>query len=500
MPVQSRLSIHAQATSIEEREKEMPSLRKTVIGGLASILIGGIPTAAAIASPGDLDPRFSTDGKVLAGFKKHAVSGPVEIALQADGKFVVLATVVKRRPDDRRAGGARSAKQNLALTRYTRKGKPDPSFSDDGKLVLSLPDREQSAGVALQADGKLVVAATTRNDFLVVRLTKRGKLDRSFSDDGQTTADFGLEDDAEAIAVQADGRIVVAGSARQPPGDSRGSITSDFALARFTAGGSLDESFSADGLVTTNLPPSSAALPESEDDLARDLALDPSGAIVAAGSSVEVEEYSCDTVFALVRYLSDGSLDQGFGDSGVVKSDFGFGQPLSVALGIEGSIYSGGTADYSFAAARYHDDGSLDSSFGGTGEVEVDAGGDNDAATEIAVSADGRPLLAGSTEGADGSSDFALLRFTPQGELDPSFSEDGRVTIDFGGGDRAEGMVLQGDGKIVLAGPASGRIGITRHEVAAGPPDRDADGIEDADDRCPDRFGERANGCSKRRR
>jgi len=499
MPVQSRLSTHTQATSIEEREKEMPSLRKTLLGGLASILLAGISTATAIAAPGDLDPRFSTDGKVLAGFKKQDVSGPVEIAMQADGKFVVLATVVKRERRDPSKGHARSPNQNLALARYTRKGKLDRSFSEDGKLVLSLPDREQSAGVALQPDGKLVAAATTRNDFLVVRLTKRGKLDRSFSDDGQMTADFGLEDDAEALAVQGDGGIVVAGSARQASSGSSGSITSDFAVARFTASGSLDSSFSADGLVTSNLPPATA-MAKPGDDLAHDLALTPSGAIVVTGESRESSAYSTNSLFTLVRYLPDGNLDQSFGESGVVKSNFGSGQPLSLTLGLEGSIYSGGTADGSFALARYLADGSLDPSFGGTGEVEVDAGGDNDSATEVAVGADGRPLLAGSTDGSDGSGDFALLRFTSQGELDPSFSEDGRVTVDFGGGERAEGMVLQGDGKIVLAGLASNRIGITRHEVATGPADRDADGVEDADDRCSDRFGERANGCPRRGR
>lgn len=471
--------------------------RLTVIAAAGVLSATGL-AATAFATPGDLDPRFSADGKLFAGFKRHEVRGPVEIVQQPDGRLVALATVEKRERDKRRARGS-TPRQNLALVRLNRRGRLDRRFSRDGKAIVALPDREVSAGLALQSDGKIIVAATTRNDFLLLRIKRRGKLDRGFSGDGLASADFGLEDDAEAVAVQADDRIVVVGSAIAPSGSPAGALSRDFALARFEADGRLDAAFSGDGLVTTHLPPSTESA-SSDADIARDVAISQSGEIVVTGSSSEVDEYASESLFAVARYRRDGSLDPSFDGDGIVKNDFGGGAPLSVALQDNGSILSGGTSSGSFAVARYLTDGQLDTSFAGSGEVEVDAGGDDDAATEVAVDGSLRPLLAGSTEIDGAASDFALLRFTSAGELDDSFSEDGRVIVDLGGGERVEGMVVQPDGKIVLAGPSSGRLAFTRHEVAEGIADFDADGVEDAEDRCPTRFGKRPNGCPRRRR
>jgi uncharacterized delta-60 repeat protein len=112
-------------------------------------------------------------------------------------------------------------------------------------------------------------------------------------------------------------------------------------------------------------------------------------------------------------------------------------------------------ADFDFALARYNPDGSLDPGFGTGGKVTTDFFGHRDEASGVALESDGRILVAGSTEtGPDQqSSDFALTRYTPDGSLDTTFGSGGRVVTDFAGGlDQARAILIQPDGRIVVAG------------------------------------------------
>ena len=287
-------------------------------------------------------------------------------------------------------------------------------------------------GVALQPDGKIVAAGNTRSsaigdfDFALVRYNRDGSLDQSFSGDGRVTTDFGGGVDlAYGVALQPDGKIVAAGGSRL-----------EFALVRYHRDGSLDQSFGGDGRVTTDF---------GDVDEAHGVALQPNGKIVAAGGT------SLD--FALARYNRDGSLDQSFGGDGSVTTDFGdvmggFDEAFGVALRPDGRIVAAGRASFDFGVARYNPDGSLDQSFGGDGTVTTDFGiPGGDVAFGVALQPDGRIIAAG-----DSSGDFGVARYNRDGSPDQSFGGDGRVTTGFSGGDWAYAVALQPDGKIVAAG------------------------------------------------
>jgi uncharacterized delta-60 repeat protein len=314
-------------------------------------------------------------------------------------------------------------------------GDLDPSFSGDG-IVLTGFGGEVDGGsaVALQADGKMVAAGTTmgydergdyESDFALARFDADGSLDTSFSGDGKQIADFGTDtvSTATAVAIQPDGTILVAGSARV------GEAEWEFALARYTADGSLDGSFAGDGMVTTGLG-----------GFASSLAIQTDGKIVVGGDS------------GLARYRPDGSLDTSFGGDGTVATGLG-GSAYSVAIQSDGKIVAAGASEL----ARYRSDGSLDTTFANDGTVPTNSVW----ARSVAVQADGGIVVAGaiSVGGEFPHYDFALLRYTPVGALDSSFGSGGMQTSSFSAGwwedEIAADLALQHDGKILAVGTST---------------------------------------------
>jgi uncharacterized delta-60 repeat protein len=188
---------------------------------------------------GTLDTSFSGDGKEMTDFgKTDSASG---VVLQPDGKIVVAGSSV-----DPSGNGA----DDFALARYNADGTLDASFSDDGKQVTDFGGSDKGAhGLALQPDGKIVaVGGTSGDDFALARYAVDGSLDRTFSDDGKQTTDLAGWDQGRAVAIQDDDKIVVAGTT------NRGAFVGDddFALTRYNADGSLDTTFSGDGKQNTN--------------------------------------------------------------------------------------------------------------------------------------------------------------------------------------------------------------------------------------------------------
>ena len=232
-----------------------------------------------------------------------------------------------------------------------------------------------------------------------------GDLDTSFGGDGTVVTDFGSGsyDQATALALQPDGKIVAAGS-------STASGSQDFALARYLPTGTLDISFGGDGKVLTDFGSGSEAFAVA-------MTLQPDGKIVVAGRCTA----GGTSAFALARYLPNGSLDPSFSGDGRVCTDFGSGSwadASSMALQPNGKIVvagrctASGTTD--FALARYWPSGSLDASFSGDGRVCTDFGsGSEDWPRGLAIQPrDGRLVVAGSTSDDEGEgSAFALARY-----------------------------------------------------------------------------------------
>ncbi len=193
---------------------------------------------------GSLDTSFNGDGMVTISFSAGNDVGS-GIAVQSDDKIVVVGT-----SDD--GSGA----SQFAVARFNVNGSLDTTFSGDGKVTVSFSAGDDvGSGIAVQSDDKIVVVGTSddgsdASQFAVARFNVNGSLDTTFSGDGKVTTSFSAGDDVgSGIAVQSDDKIVVVGTS----GD--GSGASEFAVARFIVDGSLDATFSGDGMVTTSFLP-----------------------------------------------------------------------------------------------------------------------------------------------------------------------------------------------------------------------------------------------------
>ncbi len=336
----------------------------------------------------------------------------------------------------------------------------DPTFGIGGLVTTDFAGASDVArSVAIQVDGKIVVAGESGSDFAVTRYNIDGSLDGTFSGDGKVITDIaGTNDIPYGIAIQADGKIVVAGSSGDEP------AVTDFALARYNIDGSLDdgseddldpfdENFGTDGKVTTDFAAGSV-------DIARSIAIQTDGKIVVVGASGDD--------FALARYNIDGSLDATFDGDGKVTTDFaGLADTArSVAIQADGRIVLGGYSGEDFALARYNSDGSLDAAFDGDGKVTTDFAGSADYGYSLAIQADGKIVVGGTSDQGATSYDFALARYNSDGSLDTSLDSDGKVTTDFGGThDRGYGVAVQADGTIVLAGYAGADFALARYNI-----------------------------------
>jgi uncharacterized delta-60 repeat protein len=244
---------------------------------------------------------------------------------------------------------------------------------------------------------------------------------------------------AYSCVVQENGKIIATGYTCVSINNN------DFALARYNIDGSLDKTFGIDGKVTTDF-----------------LGVDGASSVVLASGKIVVAG-GAKSDFALSRYNNDGSLDISFDGDGKVTTDFGsqsdYGSALVVQL--DGKILVAGQANGNFALARYNIDGSLDTGFGVNGKVNTDFGSNFDYGHCVALQKDGKIVMAG---GANG--DFALSRYNNDGSFDISFDGDGKVTTDFGSqSGYGSALVVQLDGKILVAGQANGNFALARYNI-----------------------------------
>jgi uncharacterized delta-60 repeat protein len=389
-----------------------------VIGVLASA------SASAQASPGDLDPSFGTGGLVTTDFGGRGDFG-LAVAVQPDGKIVTVG--------NSSAVGVFSV--SFALSRHNPDGTLDTTFGSGGTVLTSFGGNlSAAADVAIQPDGKLVAVGIANGDFGVARYTADGSLDSTFGNGGLVTTDFGGSDQANGVALQSDGKIVVVG----PLGGSIG-------IARYNPNGSLDATFGIGGKVVT-----------AGYAGAFDVAVTSTNKVVVAGGT-GVFPFGAGDLLVL-RYNMDGSLDSSFGSGGIATTDFGGSDTaFAVALAGDGKIVAAGSTEAAgapgdFAVARYNPDGSPDRSFGNGGHVTTDvASGSNDTGNGVVVQGD--HITVAGIKGAAGSTSFAAVRYTGTGSLDAGFGSGGVATATFGNPtNNAFDIAAQPDGKVVVAG------------------------------------------------
>lgn len=365
---------------------------------------------------------------------------------------------------------------NLQQTTRAAAGDLDLTFGNGGKVSADLfGEVEVANACALQSNGKIVIAGSTaplanstnRGEFALARFNSDGTLDATFGNGGKVSTDFDVthKDQANAVAVQSDGKIIAAGFTSFSGSDDN--TDSAFALARYNADGTLDSSFGNGGKVVTNL-----SNPIGFNTYYREsinaLAIQSDGKIVATGTAFLNFTQSMD--FTTVRYNTDGSLDSSFGQDGKVFTNFTNSTPSEpndsageIFIQNDGKIIVAGRVHhlaFDCGIARYNGDGSLDSTFGQGGQIATNLvrqnSGNLGKETAMTVAANGKIILGGFTQ-TDGGNHFALARFEANGNPDATFGNAGQATTNLSGAIRS--LKVQSDGKIIAAGESPNGAG-----------------------------------------
>ena len=326
-------------------------------------------------------------------------------------------------------------------------GALDTTFgAGSGKVITAVGAGNDNANaVAIQPDGKIVVAGGcivgNTNDFCVARYNADGSLDTGFNGTGKVTTAIGTsEDTATSLVIQPDGKILVAGNC------FNGS-NQDFCLARYTPAGALDTAFNMTGKVVTAVG--------IDNDYITGIALLPDGRIVAAGNCFVTSAYD----FCAARYTSAGVLDTSFGaGTGKVITPVGSGNDVgnSMALQYDGKIvvagYCANGGNQDFCLIRYMTDGTLDTTFNFTGKLLAAIGANNDYGYRVVIQPDSKIVVAGFCYNATANA-VCIARFNLDGTLDTTLNGTGKViTSVVGTNDGAATVVIQPDGKILTAG------------------------------------------------
>lgn len=396
-------------------------IKRTLRAASASIL-AAVSTLSAVAAPGDPDATFQISGRTHTAingsithqsFSTGEISGQPAMALQSDAKIVIVSSC--------KIG----ATWDLCLLRYFANGVIDTAFGVNGAVTTDLQGADDfAAGIAIQPDGKIVVAATcentltitTRRDFCVARYTTTGALDSTFSGTGIVRTSFSNFDDvATSVTLQYDGKIVVAGYCANNAGmfNSTNTFGIEMCVARYTDSGDLDTSFDGDGKLRTSIGGTSASFVRNK---ANAVAIASDGKIVLTGSRyVGTASGFTDTDLLLVRLLPDGALDTTFSSDGIVTRAW---------------------TSWIYGSA-------------------------------VTIQPDGRILIAGYRIGGCGAPTECMiaLRYNESGSQDTTFGVSGVVGVDVsavGTAAYTHSITLQNDGKIVLAGNCGGEVSGSR--------------------------------------
>jgi uncharacterized delta-60 repeat protein len=431
---------------------------------LVLVLLVLVPRSAAAVSVG-LDPAFGSGGKqVLALSPSSGADEPYAMGFDSQGRILV-------------AGYTSGPRQQMAVARLEATGALDPSFGGVGYVKLDVGVRARAQAMALQSDGKIVVAGfavvvpSGVEQFVVARLLDDGSLDPEFGDGGGATTGFGSRDArTAAVAVQPDdGAIVLAGWARN-------SANRDVAVVRYTSAGVIDASFGNGGKAVFPIGLSN--------DEATAVAVQADGRIVVAG-------YASDGSVRLSfgRLTPAGLADASFNGNGFrrIATSEGIEQANAVLLQDDGGFVVAGQSKVNgaqrFALARVDASGFPDLRFGNGGAVTT-AIGELAEGKAIAALSRGRLLVAGRARLPGGKLQFAAARYLASGALDTTFGTGGSVLVQLGNrNDEGYAAAVDASGAILLAGTArtgnDANVGIVRLLV-----DDCGDGFLDEGEEC----------------
>jgi uncharacterized delta-60 repeat protein len=404
--------------------------------------------ANADAAGGMLDTGFGSNGTVITDLGSPSDTG-VNLVLQPDGKIVLAGTA--------QLDSSNPNNRTSILVRYNSDGTLDTTFGTNGKVATVV-----GGPVALQTDGKLIVGGGMSGGIGLARYAANGTLDNTFGTNGVVSVwqndnsnfRFSFGD----LVIQPDGKIVVIGIQEAIGGNHVYCV-----IARFQGNGALEENSRA-FFDESNFP-------ESERNYCKAVALQPDGKIILSGHA-EPNFTGMAIILGRLKSGSTSSFDPTFGTNGhgtVVTpiASFRHGNG-ALAVQADGKIDLAGTTyadqnnnNENLALVRYNSNGTLDNTLGGNGIVITDLG-NNEVGNDLAVQADGKIIVAGKSY-SNTSSDFLLVRYNANGTLDSSFANSGKAILDLGGSDSAEGILLQPDSKILAVGTKNGDAALVRY-------------------------------------
>jgi len=411
--------------------------------GLLGTMLSLLTFSVVLAASGDLDTNFNGNGLVITDVVPGRSDIANGIAIQpVDGKIVAVGYNFV----------PPSATQDFALARYNVDGSLDSGFNSTGVAITDFAGRDTGFDVAVQSDGKIIIsgqvcaAPNTKGacDVALARYTTAGVLDTTFSTDGKVTTDYNLQGNGSkgGLAIQSNGKILVGGYMYNGKDN-------DFAVYRYKANGALDKKFSTDGKVNFGFG-------KGTQDYAEDIVLQSDGKILVVGETCDSTNANCD--FAIARLNSNGTLDKTFSGDGKQKTNMGADDKAwALAIQSNGKIVAVGgkytLTDSTFAVARYTKTGALDKTFSDNGKLTFSVIQNVDSyASDVLIQPDDKIVIVGNA-GNTGFHDFALVRLDNAGVFDSTFSDDGLLTIDFGGDDFGLAVDIQpSDGNYILAG------------------------------------------------
>lgn len=428
---------------------------KKVTSTFITLLLGLYVTAQV----GALDPAFNNTG--TPGYVTINTNPGKDDNVQAVGTYSDGRVVIAGNMDDN---------AHFALVRYTALGQLDATFGTGGVVTLRQATNAEGVPYAITvlADNKLLVAGSSwvsSKDFAILKLKENGTPDSTFGVNGwASTPALAFEDEVRAMAIQSDGKIVVAGTAEV----SSGSKIYDFGVARFNADGTIDNSFGTNGVVTTNI---------NANDIPEGIAVQSDGKIVVGGTSDE----DGDANYTVVRYTAGGAPDNTYGSGGIATYDMAtFGTAGSkdhghgMALQTDGKVLvtgfsapaAGGNGNV--VTMRLTTTGALDVTFSGDGIANFNYGVSNtdEGSRAIALQNDGKILVGGDTSGEHAWFDLLLLRYKTDGTLDSTFNSDGVALSNLSGEDEF-GYALKLFGNRIYLGGSTGAHGGAKNLVLA---------------------------------
>ena len=386
---------------------------------------------ARLTTTGALDTSFDGDG-IQNEIFTPSYSGSYNaysVAIQDDGKIIF--------------GGVLN--QNLYVVRLHGVSNFNSNY---GKMIAQVGTSDDVAnGIAVRPNGKIITGGysfnavnnSSNNDFALVAYNADGSLDYTFGNNAVVKTEINAfsSDEIRAIALQADGKIVVGGTTT-----ANASTNTNIVIARYLADGSnLDASFGVGGKTIIDF--------QGTQDQVYAMAIQTDGKILVAGSTVN----GANIDFSMARININGTLDATFGTNGKVQvslANYSIGRAL--AMQTDGKIVAAVFVEGDFGVLRFNNNGSLDNSFDGDGKVIIDYGLNSfDEVYGIAIQPDGKILISGNTD-KDGTDDFAIMRFNTNGSLDNTFGSGGKTHVDINSGDLYPSIALFPSGKIILAG------------------------------------------------